>query len=723
MNNKQRMMIVTTLLAGLIAIPAATFAVLNHDPVATSAATVITTKSTQTYIDNYYSSISSSLSGTQLKAALETRLQNERSASFSYGSLQSSAFPYTDVDPLRPTGGYIVSFYSGTAVSGYTGMNKEHTWPDSHGGNKVENDPHVIRPTLTSENSARGNQYYAESSSNGWDPDSFGNAKYRGIAARITFYAATIGHTEGLILEDVGRGQGSGTGNRMGKLGDLLQWNLQYPVDQTEIIRNETLDLSLNYNRNPFIDDTSFACRIWGDTNDNTRSICSQSSELESLSLSPSSSSLSIGATQSLTVTASPSGASTAVTWSSSNSSVASVSNGLVTANAQGTATITATSTTNTSIKATASITVNAPVSPTSLSLSPSSTSLSVGGTTNLSVTASPSGAINTVTWGTSNSSIALVNQGTVTAVGVGSATITATSTANTSIKATASITVTAAQPEASVSYSFTSKSWAASPTSWSSGKDGFGYLNNGVQVTASASGAFGNSPASYQNIKNVTVSYCTNASAGAGKISVYATSSPSASAKSGTLIASQSVTTAGGTSARDMTFTYASNGLNGHIQIFVETTTNSIYVKGAVVTYGTTEPVITPAEEAATWAQSFLSQTSSGCAAQNSSQLSNVWSSLEDSYEALSADAKLVVSSTTPNASGTDLQNAVARYIEIVKKYGLNAFIDGVDVFNTAPVSAVNTQNNTAFLAVFILIAVISSSLIVALSVKSKRQ
>lgn len=602
-------------------------------------------------------------------------------------------------------------------------MNKEHTWPDSHGGNKVENDPHVIRPTLTSENSARGNQYYAASSSNGWDPASFSNAKYRGIAARLTFYAATIGHTEGLILEDVGRGQGSGTGNRMGKLGDLLQWNLQYPVDQSEIIRNETLDISLNYNRNPFIDDTALACRIWGDTNDNTRSICSQSTELQSLSLSPSSTSLSIGANQSLTVTASPSGASTSVTWSSSNSSVASVANGLVTANAQGTATITATSTTNTSIKATASITVNAPVSPTSLSLSPSSPSLSVGGTANLSVTASPSGAINTVTWSTSNSSVALVSQGTVTAVGVGSATITATSTANTSIKATASITVTAAQAETSVSYSFTNKSWAASPASWNSGKDGLGFFNNGVQVSTGASGAFGNSPTSYNNIKNVTVSYCTNASTGAGKISVYAVSSSSASAKSGTLIASQSVTTTGGTSARDMTFAYASNGLNGHIQILVETTTNSIYVKGAVVTYGTTDPVLTPAEEAATWAQGFLSQTSSGCSAKSSSQLSAVWSNLENNYVALSAAAKLVVSDATPNASGTDVQNAVARYINIVKKYGLNAFIDGVEVFNTVPISADNMQKNAAFLTIFVLIAIISSSLIVALSVKSKRQ
>lgn len=724
MKNKKTLLLMTTILASLIVVPVATFSIFNHNASGTSAAaTIITTRSSQTYIDNYYSSISSSLSGNTLKSSLETLLKGERDSSFSYSSLQSNAFPYTDVDPLRPNEGYIVSFYSGTPVKGYNGMNKEHTWPNSHGGNFVENDPHVIRPTLSSENSARGNMYYAAPPSDGWDPGFFGNAKYRGIAARVTFYAATIGNSSGLILEDVGRGQGSGTGNRMGKLGDLLQWNLAYPVDQSEIIRNETLDISLDYNRNPFIDDTSLACRIWGNTNDNTRSICSQSTTLESLSMSPTTATISVGGTRALTVSATPSGASNSVTWSSSNNSIASVSSsGVVTANAQGSATITATSTVNTNIKATASITVSAPVSPTSLSMNTSSTSISVGGTANLSVTASPSGAINTVTWATSNSSVALVNQGTVTGVGVGTATITATSTANTSIKTTASITVTAPQAEESVSYAFTNKSWGANPASWSSGKDGLGYLNNGVQVSTGASGAYGNSPTSYENIKKVIVSYCTNSSAGAGKISVYVASSSSSTAKSGTLIDSLSVTSAGGTTSRDLTFEYAANGLNGYVQIYVETTTNSIYVKNAAITYGTDEPVLTPAEEATAWAEGFLSQTASGCVAQSSSQLSAVWDDVQTAYEALSEAAQLVIANTPANASGTDLENAVARYINIVKKYGLTAFIDGVDVINNADLHFVG-QNDTAFLLIFVLITIVSSSLIVALSIKSKRQ
>ena len=360
--SKNNSWLVASLFLGILVTTAIPLSVISMTPDSLevdAAPTVITARSNQTYIDNYYSTIGSGLSGNTLKSSLETLLQNERAASYSYGSLETSSFPYTDVDPTRPNGGYIVSFYSGTPVSGYSGMNKEHTWPNSHGGNMVENDPHVIRPTLISENSSRGNQYYAEESINGWDPDSFGNSKYRGIAARITFYSATIGHSEGLILEDVGRGQDSGTGNRMGKLGDLLKWNLQYPVDQSEIIRNETLDISLNYNRNPFIDDVALPCRIWGDTNENTRNVCSsQTVVLESLSLSPSTASLAIGATQNLTVTALPTGASSAVTWASSNNSIATVTNGVVTAKAEGQATITATSTSNTNIKATMTITV-----------------------------------------------------------------------------------------------------------------------------------------------------------------------------------------------------------------------------------------------------------------------------------------------------------------------------------------------------------------------------
>ena len=81
--------------------------------------------------------------------------------------------------------------------------------------------------------------------------------------------------------------------------------------------------------------------------------------ELQSLTVSPGSLSLTPNKTQQLTVTAKPIGADSRVTWSSSDESVATVSQtGLVTSVAEGTATITAISVENPNIKAEITVTV-----------------------------------------------------------------------------------------------------------------------------------------------------------------------------------------------------------------------------------------------------------------------------------------------------------------------------------------------------------------------------
>ena len=81
---------------------------------------------------------------------------------------------------------------------------------------------------------------------------------------------------------------GSDPSNTMGCLSDMLRWNLAYlPSDTTlsgnddiarraELNRNDVIQkhASGQGNRNPFIDHPEYACRIWGDTNDTTRSIC-----------------------------------------------------------------------------------------------------------------------------------------------------------------------------------------------------------------------------------------------------------------------------------------------------------------------------------------------------------------------------------------------------------------------------------------------------------------
>ena len=125
-----------------------------------------------------------------------------------------------------------------------------------------------------------------------------------------------------------------------------------------------------------------------------------------------------------LTATVSPDDATDkTVTWSTSDESVATVSNGVVIAVKTGTATVTAQAGDK---KATCSITVEAtPV--TSVTLDRTSASLNVNESITLTATVKPDDATDkTVTWTSSNESIASVTEGVVTAHKGGTATITA---------------------------------------------------------------------------------------------------------------------------------------------------------------------------------------------------------------------------------------------------------------------------------------------------------
>lgn len=138
-----------------------------------------------------------------------------------------------------------------------------------------------------------------------------------------------------------------------------------------------------------------------------------------------------------------------------------------------------------------------------------------------------------------------------------------------------------------SQTYTFTSKSWAANPTDWTSVKDGLSLQSNqGIQINTGATGACGNSPESFSNISKVIVNYSTNSSKGVGTINVFAVSGTSSQAQSGTRIGtSQSVTTTGGTTTREMIFTPATP-VTGNLQIYVACTTNSIYIHSVQITY-----------------------------------------------------------------------------------------------------------------------------------------
>ncbi len=230
--------------------------------------------------DDYYSSINDSLTGSSLLSALNTLNESKRTKTMGYGTMRSY-FQYTDTDSTA--NGKIVGFYNNALVgpswdSGNT-WNREHVWPKSRNGSAVEGDAHMVRPTATSINSERGNMFYGTVSGT-YDPGQY-IAEYRGIAARIIFYCA-IADTN-LSLVDLS--DDSASNGTMGKLSELLKWNLQYAPDtsstaslalRVEQNRNEVIysRSDMQGNRNPFIDHPEYACKIWGDTNDATKAIC-----------------------------------------------------------------------------------------------------------------------------------------------------------------------------------------------------------------------------------------------------------------------------------------------------------------------------------------------------------------------------------------------------------------------------------------------------------------
>ena len=178
-----------------------------------------------------------------------------------------------------------------------------------------------------------------------------------------------------------------------------------------------------------------------------------------SVSLNKTSASLKVGETVTLTPTVKPDDATDkTVTWTTSDASVATVSNGVVTAKKVGNATITAKAGDKT---ATCLITVEAtPV--TSVTLNRTSASLKAGETLTLTATVKPDNATDkTVTWSSSDASVATVSNGVVTAKKVGSATITAKAGDKT---ATCAVTVVAT-PVASVILNKTTASLKAGET------------------------------------------------------------------------------------------------------------------------------------------------------------------------------------------------------------------------------------------------------------------
>lgn len=125
--------------------------------------------------------------------------------------------------------------------------------------------------------------------------------------------------------------------------------------------------------------------------------------------------------------------------------------------------------------------------------------------------------------------------------------------------------------------YTFTAKDWSDATDSWTSNKDGNAYDSSkqGIQVTASTSGAKATTRKSLSDVSKIVVTYCTNATKGDGSIEMSV----------GSQKVMHEVTKAGGASLRNLE--YAFNDASGAAVIEVTCTNNSIYIHSITITAG----------------------------------------------------------------------------------------------------------------------------------------
>ena len=209
--------------------------------------------------------IDTELRGIDFRNSLKVLIDKERVRTTTYSnclSIGAKAAAYPNKTSLK-----FVPFYHGTdTLTSTSSCNREHTWPNSRGSGKEGPgaDPFIIRPTLTSDNSSRGNFFYGTSGKSNyeWDPASLGYEPSRGEAARIILYAATAYYDYVFSLSN--NPYDATSLKTMGTLKYLIQWNRKYAPTEIEIRINNYL-YEEGYGRNPFVDNPEFAEYIWNE--------------------------------------------------------------------------------------------------------------------------------------------------------------------------------------------------------------------------------------------------------------------------------------------------------------------------------------------------------------------------------------------------------------------------------------------------------------------------
>lgn len=197
-----------------------------------------------------------------------------------------------DIYSENPNGADPYNYFSTTSQCGNYGgegdcYNREHIVPQSlfNENSPMVSDIHFIRATDGSVNNARGNlpfgvvgtaNYTSQNGSkrgNSVSPGYTGTVfepidAFKGDVARMIFYFVTryetqlSGFSSGNML-----GNSAFPGLQTWELNQLLAWHNADPVSPNEVIRNNA-SYTYQGNRNPFIDNPSYANDIWAPSND-----------------------------------------------------------------------------------------------------------------------------------------------------------------------------------------------------------------------------------------------------------------------------------------------------------------------------------------------------------------------------------------------------------------------------------------------------------------------
>ncbi|TVZ51446.1 endonuclease [Dokdonia sp. Hel_I_53] len=233
---------------------------------------------------DYYDDTAVYLTGSDLLLELRATLSSYNQ-NYTYGDFRQTTL-ITDANPENASEVLLIYGYNDTdgdcttdrtrANSEFGGsncdFNREHTFPRSlanpsmgsanNSSTGIVADPHNLRPSDVQRNGNRGSKKFADGSGNSGDVGSgywYPGDEWKGDVARIVMYMYTR-YGEQCLPSLVGEGS---LQENTEMLQLFLQWNVDDPVSQQEMQRNDPLENEYG-SRNPFIDNPILATNIWG---------------------------------------------------------------------------------------------------------------------------------------------------------------------------------------------------------------------------------------------------------------------------------------------------------------------------------------------------------------------------------------------------------------------------------------------------------------------------